>query len=129
METLTLNKFALDIISDEPNFESFKDQLKAHLANSYNADFTKDDLCNASISDVYHDWQIKEMADLIFGQSEEIFTDIIKAVRFKGNGVCPNCGGSTVFDPFYKMYRFIEGDLEDPGEYKCQNCDTKITIE
>jgi hypothetical protein len=130
METLTLKKtFALDIVSDEPNFETFKDQLKAHLANCYDVDFSKDDLCNATIGAVYHDWQIKELADLIFGQSEEIFTDIIKDVKFVGNGFCKTCGGSTFYDYHYKTTRLIKGDIEDPGEYRCHNCNTKITIE
>lgn len=125
METLTI--FNLDIISDEPDFEDFKDQLKAYLANKYDADFSKDELCNATIGAVYHDWQIKEMSELIFGQSEEIFTDIIKDVKFVGNGFCPKCGGSTLANEGEKYYRFRTDP--EPGEYKCLYCDTKITIE
>ena len=125
METLTI--FKLDIQSDEPRFEDFKDQLKAYLANKYDADFSSDELCGATIGYVYHDDDIKEMADLIFGQSEEIFTDIIRNVRFKGNGFCPKCGGSTLSVSHEKHYWFRKEP--EPGEYKCFYCDTKITIE
>jgi hypothetical protein len=124
MKTLTI--FKLDIESDEPNFETFKDQLKAHLANSYDADFSTDDLCNATIGSVYHDWQIKELADLIFGQSEEIFTDIIKDVKFVGNGFCPNCGGATLSDLGDKHYYFRKEP--EPGEYKCFYCNNHFEI-
>jgi hypothetical protein len=121
-------KFKLDIQSKEPGFEDFKDQLKAHLASSYNADFSSDELCNATIGAVYHDWQIKEMADLIFGQSEELFTDIIKDVKFVGNGLCKNCGGSTLADVNSKSYYFRK-ESPNAGEYKCLYCDNHFEIE
>lgn len=120
------NSFRLDIQSDEPNFEDFKDQLKSYLFTLYDADFLKDDFCNATIANIYHDYQIKEMADLIFGQSEEVFTDIIKDVKFVGNGFCPTCGGSTLADDG-KHYRFRTEP--EPGEYKCLYCDNQVTIE
>jgi hypothetical protein len=124
METLTI--FKLDIESDEPNFEDFKDQLKKYLENSYDVDFSTDDLCNATIGSVYHDWQIKEMAELIFGQPEEIFTDIIKNVRFKGNGFCPKCGGSNLKNETERAYRFRKEP--EPGEYKCLYCEKEFDI-
>jgi hypothetical protein len=65
------------------------------------------------------------MAELIFGQSEEIFTDIIKNVRFKGNGFCPKCGGSTLADDG-KHYRFRTEP--EPGEYKCLWCNKEFEI-
>jgi hypothetical protein len=124
METMTT--FKLDIQSQEPNFDDFKDQLKAYLAASYNVDFTSDELCHATVGAVYHDWQIKELSNLIFGQSEELFTDIIKDVRFVGNGICTKCGGSTLADLGDKHYYFRKEP--EPGEYKCLYCDTKIEI-
>jgi ribosomal protein S27AE len=124
METLTI--FKLDIQSDEPRFEDFKDQLKAYLANKYDADFSSDELCGATIGYVFHDDEIKEMAELIFGQSEEVFTDIIREVRFKGNGFCSKCGGSTLANEGDKHYWFRKEP--EPGEYKCLYCDSTVTI-
>ncbi|MFA5355772.1 MAG: hypothetical protein WC302_03555 [Candidatus Paceibacterota bacterium] len=131
MATLTI--FALDIISSEPNFDDFKDQLKAYLGNLYDVEWTEtkdnktpDQLCGATISAVYRYDQIKEMAELIFGQSEEIFTDIIKNVRFKGNGFCPKCGGSNLKNETERAYRFRKEP--EPGEYKCLYCEKEFDI-
>jgi len=114
-----MNKFQLDIRSSEPGFEDFKDQLKVYLANMYDVDFSKDECCGVTIGAMYLESQVKEMTELIFGQSEEMFTDIIREVEFFGNGLCPKCGANTLrHGETYHLYTIVP----ENGYYECGQC-------
>ena len=123
-----MNKFILDIRSSEPGFEDFKDQLKVYLANMYDIDFSKDEVCGVTIGAMYPESQVKEMAELIFGQSEEMFTDIIRDIEFFGNGPCPNCGAATLKMDGEDVWRFHESGSE-AGWYVCGQCNRHFEIE
>ncbi len=110
--------FQLELISDDPYFDTFKDQLKAYLSNAYyGIDFSSEDNAGACLRDILNDKDIAQLTDDLFGQSEEIFTGMLGAIWFKGNGLCPECGTNCLTVAGEKDYQSFPE--RDPGFYQC----------
>jgi hypothetical protein len=113
--------YQLDIISSEPDFETFKVQLKNYLEAFFGMDFFNLDNSGTTLKDNLDPEDIRRLADMVFDNQEQTFIEILNNVQLKGNGPCPSCGCNNLAmlhfndrEPFH-VYKSIP----ENGEYEC----------
>jgi hypothetical protein len=113
--------YQLELTSSEPEFDTFKVQLKAYLESFFDFDFSNLDDSGTTLKDHLDIIDIRRLSDMIFDNQEQTFIEILNNVKLVGNGPCPECGTNNLAELHFNDRGFFHVYKSTPenGNYEC----------